>query len=427
MLTGEMESRRGRRERAGRRRGGPGGAVPGPWRRAAAAAGDWALLRQAELERLIGRARLAAAGALLEAGDWMAATDAAAAARSGSPTTRRRCACCCAPTRWAAGWRPRCRVRQRQGTAGRGTGHRPVAGDAALYTAILRGELDRPGARPAPAAWAWAASDWCGRAWRAGRCLDDDWLAAPRSRRMRAEVIVVDGEAGIGKTTLLRAWAARRAAAGDTVLLASCGPLDRAMPLDALLTALAGLLRQARAGDERDMLGSDAAVLAPVLVHIGAAAPAARAPALADSMLGPAVLYSALVRVLGRLAEHAPLVVVVDDAHLAGPALADWLRFLRREDTRAMVVAAVRSGEGEPLPATALHAPGRARPGRGRRAGRAGPGRRAVCPVQGASAVPDRTGPAGRGRRTARLAGRVGVRALRRAGRGRAAAARPPP
>src|SRR5208282_3433752 len=76
-------------------------------------------------------------------------------------------------------------------------------------------------------------------------------------------------------------------------------------------------------------------------------------PRLADSMLGPAVLYSALVQALSRLTERAPLVVLVDDAHLAGPALPDWLRFLQREDISVTVVAAVRSGEGEPLPATA--------------------------------------------------------------------------
>ena len=67
--------------------------------------------------------------------------------------------------------------------------------------------------------------------------------------------------------------------------------------------------------------------------------------------------------------------------------------------------------------------PRRARPGRGGRAGGAGAGRRAVRPVQGAPAVPDRTGPAGSGRGTARVAGRVGVRAVRRARHGRAAAA----
>ena len=47
--------------------------------------GEWARLRQAELERLISRARLVAATALLEAGDWMAALDAAAAAAERDP------------------------------------------------------------------------------------------------------------------------------------------------------------------------------------------------------------------------------------------------------------------------------------------------------------------------------------------------------
>jgi tetratricopeptide (TPR) repeat protein len=45
---------------------------------------------------------------------------------------------------------------------------------------------------------------------------------------------------------------------------------------------------------------------------------------------------------------------IIDDAHLAGPALADWLRFIRREQAPLVVLAAVRPGEGEPLPATAF-------------------------------------------------------------------------
>ena len=45
----------------------------------------WAQLRQAGLERLASRGRLAAATALLEAGDWVAAADAAAAALERDP------------------------------------------------------------------------------------------------------------------------------------------------------------------------------------------------------------------------------------------------------------------------------------------------------------------------------------------------------
>ena len=222
----------------------------------------------------------------------------------------------------------------------------------------------------------------------------------------------MDGEAGIGKTTLLRAWADVRTAAGDTVLVASCGPLDRSMPLDALLTALAGLLRGLGPEAAADILGADAALLAPLLNL----APGPRLPPmLADSMLGPAVLYSALVRALDRLAERAPLVVVADDAHLAGPALPDWLRFARRENLAFTAVAAVRSGEGEPLPATAsIHLGALGRDAAAELVGRelAGPIRRAVRLVEGSSALPHRTGPAGHGRGTTHVVGGVGIRAV---------------
>ena len=307
--------------------------------------GEWAQLRQAELERLIGRARLVAATALLEAGDWMAAADAASAAAERDPYDE--AALRVLLRAYVMGGRvagalaayasARARLADELGTD-------PSPETTALYTAILRGELTVP-ARPAPAL--------------PGLVGRDDELAcletiAARARGGSAEVAVVDGEAGMGKTTLLRAWADQRAAAGDTVLMAPCGPLDRSLPLDALLTALAARLRELEPGASADILGADAALLAPLLNMAPGPRLKGKPPMLADSMLGPAVLYSALVRLLGRLAERGPLVVVIDDAHLAGPALPDWLRFARRENVAAAVVAAVRSGEGEPLPATAF-------------------------------------------------------------------------
>jgi len=305
--------------------------------------GEWAQLRQAELSRLTGRARLVAAAALLEAGDWMAAADTAAAAAERDPydeaALRLLLRAHVMGGRVAGALSLYASARERMADE---LGTDPSPETTALYTAILRGELTGPG----PAASGPAGPVLVGR--------DDElaYLEAVAARaRDAVEVVVVDGEAGIGKTTLLRAWAGRRTAAGDTVLIASCGPLDRSMPLDALLTALAALLRGLGPDTAADVLGADAALLGPLLNL----APGPRLPPmLADSMLGPAVLYSALVRALGRLAERAPLVVVVDDAHLAGPALPDWLRFAVREKLAVTVVAAVRSGEGEPLPASAF-------------------------------------------------------------------------
>ena len=316
--------------------------------------GEWAQLRLAELDRLAGRARRVAATALFEAGDWMAAADAATAALAADgydeESLRVLLRAYVAGGQVAAALAAYARARERLAAE---LGTDPSPQTAALYTAILRGEVPAP--PPVPARHP------------AGLVGRDDELAyldiiAGRPRDGPTELVVVDGEAGIGKTALLRAWAVQRAAVGDTVLLASCGQLDRAMPLDALLAALSELLRRLGPDVTADLLGPDAVTLTALLGWPAELSRAtnprpARIPGsgqiLADSMLGPAVLYAALVRVVARLAQRGPLVVAIDDAHLAGHALANWLSFARRENMPAVVVAAVRSGEGPPLPATA--------------------------------------------------------------------------
>ena len=303
--------------------------------------GEWAQLKRADLERLIRRARQVAATALLDAGDWMAAADAAAAALERDPydeaALRVLLRAQVTGGRVAAALAAYASTRERLADE---LGTNPSPETEALQLAILRGELAPPGPAAAPAS--------------PGLVGRDDELGyldavALRARGGSTEVVVIDGEAGIGKTTLLRSWADRRAAGGDTVLMAACGPLDRALPLDAVFTGLAGLLRRLGPEATADLLGGDEPLLGPLLTP--ARAEPAR-PALADSLLGPAVLYAALVRVLGRLAAGGPVVVAIDDAHLAGPALPDWLRFVRRGGVPLAVVAAVRPGEGEPLPAT---------------------------------------------------------------------------
>jgi DNA-binding SARP family transcriptional activator len=307
--------------------------------------GDWAQLRLAELDRLAGRARRAAATALLEAGDWMAAADAATAAVAldgyDEVSLRTLLRAHVAGGRVAAALDAYAKARERLADD---LGTDPSPETVALYTAIVRGEL--PSLPPVRARTA------------AGLVGRDEELAyldtlASRARDGPTEIVVVEGEAGIGKTALLRAWAGQRTAVGDVVLTASCGQLDRAMPLDALLRGLSDLLRRLGPDAAADLLDRDAPTLAPLL-PLAPPDPGPRPePVLADGLLGPAVLYAALVRVMDRITKRDPLVVVVDDAHLAGSALSNWLRFARRENLPAAVVAAVRSGAGPPLPATA--------------------------------------------------------------------------
>ncbi len=364
--------------------------------------GEWAQLRRAELERLISRSWLVAATALLEAGDWLAACDAASAAIERDPydeaALRLLLRGYVAGGRVAAALAAYANARARMADD---LGTDPSPETAALYTAILRGELTA-GPGPGP-----GGSGLVGR---------DDELAcleaiAARARGGSTEVAVVDGEAGIGKTTLLRAWAGRHAADGDTALIASCGPLDRSLPLDAVLTALAGRLRELGPDESGALLGPDTALLAPALnLTTGMKG---TTPLLADSMLGPGMLYSALVRVLGP----------------AGGGRAAGARDRRRAPGQpgAGRLAAVRPARGHGGDRGRRHPdrrgraaardrvrpPGPARPGRRGGTDRASPGGRAVRPVEGTSAVPDRAGPASRGRGPARVAGGVGVRPLR--------------
>ena len=209
--------------------------------------GEWAQLRLAELDRLAGRARQLAAAVLLEAGDWMAAADAATAAVAADgydeASLRVLLRAYVAGGRVAAALAAYAQARERLAAE---LGTDPSPETVALYTAVLRGELPAP-----PPASARGPAGLVGR---------DEELAyldtmAGRARAGSAEIVVVDGEAGIGKTALVRAWAAQRDAAGDVVLLATCGQLDRSMPLDALLSALSALLRRLGPEAAADLLG----------------------------------------------------------------------------------------------------------------------------------------------------------------------------
>ena len=284
--------------------------------------GEWAQLKRADLERLIRRARQVAATALLDAGDWMAAADAAAAALERDPydeaALRVLLRAQVTGGRVAAALAAYASTRERLADE---LGTNPSPETEALQLAILRGELAPPGPAAAPAS--------------PGLVGRDDELGyldavALRARGGSTEVVVIDGEAGIGKTTLLRSWADRRAAGGDTVLMAACGPLDRALPLDAVFTGLAGLLRLL--GLRRPQTCS--AATSPC------SGPCSR---LARNRPGPpwrtacSARRSCTRRWSGSSAGSlpgGPVVVAIDDAHLAGLALPDWLRFVRRGASR---------------------------------------------------------------------------------------------
>ena len=269
--------------------------------------GEWAQLRLAELDRLAGRARQVAAAVLLEAGDWMAAADVATAAVQ------------------ADGYdEASLRVLLRAYVAGG-----RVAAALAAYAQArerLAAELGTdPSPRPSPCIPPSCAAS-CPPRRRRPLAARPGWSPAMKSWPISTPSPVRPGTArprsswwtgtpGSGRPPC----SAPRPPSGRAPETSCWWPpadrLDRSMPLDALLSALSALLRRLGPDAAADLLAQDAPTLAPVL---GVGPLSARAePILADSMLGPAVLYAALVRVV-PWRPRGPLVVVIDDAHLAG-------------------------------------------------------------------------------------------------------------
>jgi DNA-binding CsgD family transcriptional regulator len=155
-------------------------------------------------------------------------------------------------------------------------------------------------------------------------------------RARAGSLIVVEGPAGIGKSSLLTMAASLAEAGGMRVLRAWGGPLEQ--------EASWGIARQFFTPVRE---GADWNALA-----VGAAALAERAldPDSAEPALGGDAMHAAshgLTWLACNLADRSPTVLIIDDAHWADPPSLRWLaRLCRQLEGLALgVLCAIRSGE----------------------------------------------------------------------------------
>lgn len=133
------------------------------------------------------------------------------------------------------------------------------------------------------------------------------------ARRGRGRVLVIEGEAGIGKTSLLEFAAEQAAMAGLRVFRARASDLEQGFAF--------GVVRQLlerEVSDDPGLLTGRAALAAPAL---GGDADAGVAPTSEGSLYG-------LYWLVAALAEATPLAVVIDDLHWADQESVSFLRFL---------------------------------------------------------------------------------------------------
>ena len=161
-------------------------------------------------------------------------------------------------------------------------------------------------------------------------------------------LVLVEGEAGIGKTRFLDAVADLAAATGGRVLRGRCHPAERSLFLqpfvDALRPAILDSSPAALAALVRDHVAAWVS-LVPELAPVVADGP----PLPADVDLQRRQAYDAVVAVLRRLALDRPVLLTIDDLQDGGAATVDLLGYLagRLGDARVLVVAAVRAEDAE--------------------------------------------------------------------------------
>jgi len=160
-------------------------------------------------------------------------------------------------------------------------------------------------------------------------------------------MVLVVGEAGIGKTWLVQAVAGLAGATGGLVVQARCYEAERSLflqPVAEAVRSVALALPTGRVGAAAGDAAGTLAELVPDLRKLLDLPAYERAPA----ELRRRRSFEAVTSFVRGLADQQPLLLVVDDLHLAGASTLELLHFLLRRlaGDRVLVAATVRAEEG---------------------------------------------------------------------------------
>ena len=311
----------------------------------------WADPARAELRALLRRVRLTAAQAALAAGDPDAAARYAEAAMTDDPLDEAACrlsmsaaALAGEPARALLAYAAlRARLSEELGAD-------PAPQTRELHLAILRAQSPPGGTAPR------TARDTSGdraipqRPRLAGRDAEIGVLREAWARAAAGDpcLVVITGEAGIGKTALAAHLEAEAGQDGATVLHTRCYEAEQSLFLQPIVDAVTPAVSRMTGAALRDLLGEHAPVLAALLPD-------------AAAMLGPPPSwrgspemerrrsFEAVTAFLSGLAGRNPVLLVVDDLQYAGKSTVEFTHYLSRHlsDGRLLVVVTVRAEDHE--------------------------------------------------------------------------------
>jgi len=316
---------------------------------------EWAEPARHERADLVRRARTAASGAALRVGDLQAAVahaaDVAEADPLDEPAHRELMRALHAADRPARALAVYVRLADALATE---LGVDPDPRTRALHEAILRESVPPP---EPPGASAGTRHDTRhGTATLVGRDREVARLTAVRESvgagPSRA-LVLVTGEAGIGKTRLAAEATSLARRTGGFVLEARCRAAERSLFLQPVIDALRPMLVTLPPAEVWTLAGDHADALAELIPDLAALVPKSTRRAADPAGAEPADMprrraFDAVAAVLARLGRERPTVLLLADLHNAGLATIDLLAHLFRggEVGRLLLLATLRSEEG---------------------------------------------------------------------------------
>jgi DNA-binding SARP family transcriptional activator/tetratricopeptide (TPR) repeat protein len=311
----------------------------------------WADPARAELRAPLRRVRLTAAQAALAAGDPDAAGRYAEAAMTYDPLDEAACrlsmsaaALAGEPARALLAYAA---LRARLGEE---LGADPAPQTRKLHLAILRAQSPPGGTAPRTVRGTSGHRVSPQRPKLAGRDAEIGVLREAWARAAAGEpsLVVITGEAGIGKTALAAHLEAEAQQDGATVLRARCYEAEQSLFLQPVVDAVTPAVSRMTGAVLRDLLGEHAPVLAALLPD--AAAVLGPPPSWRGSPeMERRRSFEAVTAFLSGLAGRNPVLLVLDDLQYAGNSTVEFTHYLSRHLSggRLLVVVTVRAEDHE--------------------------------------------------------------------------------
>lgn len=219
-------------------------------------------------------------------------------------------------------------ARGTRGTAGLAVESSPIGTSPAVpeppSQRLISGE-------PATSAQPKSGTHYVGR--RAELAALDEALA--RAQAGEAQVVMLAGQPGMGKTRTAQEMAAHAAAAGMVVLWGRCPEEPGAPPYWPWVQLIRGYVDAHDRAEVVGALGAGAHWIADIVPEVGEGIARASAPASADAAQARFGLFDALASFWKRAAAERGIMMILDDLHWAEASSLRFLAFLAADAARA--------------------------------------------------------------------------------------------